>query len=76
MFDIWKRPNPSTSTVEEVQDEMQSGMVPTSLSTHHSAWEEETTYKETLVETKRTDFTYGDSLIPLSQLWRVTCCLI
>lgn len=61
MFDIWKRPNPSTSTVEEVQDEMQSGMVPTSLSTHHSAWEEETTYKETLVETKRTDFTYGDS---------------
>ncbi|CAH8652560.1 unnamed protein product [Schistosoma margrebowiei] len=49
MFDIWKRPNPSTSTLEEVQNEMQSGMASKSVSTHHSAWEEETTYKETLV---------------------------
>ncbi|CAH8633007.1 unnamed protein product [Schistosoma intercalatum] len=50
MFDIWKRPNPSTSTLEEVQNKMQSGMASKSVSTHHSSWEEETTYKETSVD--------------------------
>uniref|UniRef100_A0A5K4EZF0 SUN domain-containing protein n=2 Tax=Schistosoma mansoni TaxID=6183 RepID=A0A5K4EZF0_SCHMA len=56
MFDIWKRPNPSNSTVKEVQNEMQSGMASTSVSTRHSVWEEETTYKETLYDgSYRTD---------------------
>ncbi|KAH8864619.1 SUN domain-containing-like protein [Schistosoma japonicum] len=61
MFDIWKRLNSSTSSVEDIRNSRQPGVSSTKMRTYRSTWEEESTFEETLLETNRTDFTYGDS---------------